>query len=134
MLPDDLTDALLELSRTPVLLVASDYDGVIAPIVTDPNEAHPKRETAVALGEGILLDATVRVKLPAPLAPFRRSAQATAPAGAGRFAQDVAVDGMSLVVRSQAVLAPYARVPAADYDAFTRFCAEVDAAESQLVR
>ena len=29
MLPDDLTDALLELSRTPVLLVASDYDGVI---------------------------------------------------------------------------------------------------------
>jgi trehalose-phosphatase len=49
MLPDDLTDALLELSRTPVLLVASDYDGVIAPIVTDPNEAHPKRETAVAL-------------------------------------------------------------------------------------
>jgi trehalose-phosphatase len=49
MLPDDLTDALLELSRTPVLLVASDYDGVIAPIVTDPDEARPKRETAVAL-------------------------------------------------------------------------------------
>jgi trehalose-phosphatase len=49
MLPDDLTDALLEVSRTPVLLVASDYDGVIAPIVHDPNEARPQRETSVAL-------------------------------------------------------------------------------------
>jgi hypothetical protein len=39
-----------------------------------------------------------------------------------------------MLVRSRAVLAPYARVPAADYEAFTRFCAEVDAAESQLVR
>ena len=66
MLPDPLTDALLELSRTPVLLVASDYDGVIAPIVPDPNAAHPQRETAVALrswqaAEDVVQDGMIKV-------------------------------------------------------------------------
>jgi len=33
----------------PVLLVTSDYDGTLAPIVDDPNRAFPRRETMVAL-------------------------------------------------------------------------------------
>lgn len=37
------------LANVPVLLVASDYDGTIAPIVADPAEAHPNRESLVAL-------------------------------------------------------------------------------------
>ena len=41
--------ALERLAQAPVLLVASDYDGTLAPIVDDPNEAHPQREALVAL-------------------------------------------------------------------------------------
>ena len=40
---------LNELARTPQLLVATDYDGTIAPIVEDPPRAFPRRETVVAL-------------------------------------------------------------------------------------
>lgn len=47
--PDELTAALRELARVPVLLVASDYDGTIAPIVDDPTQAKPNREAIVAL-------------------------------------------------------------------------------------
>lgn len=44
-----LDDALHELARVPMLLVASDYDGTIAPIVDDPTQAKPNREAIVAL-------------------------------------------------------------------------------------
>ena len=45
----ELDRRLEELARTPSLLVACDYDGTIAPIVSDPMKAQPIRETAVAL-------------------------------------------------------------------------------------
>lgn len=45
----DFEAALERLARTPVLLVASDYDGTLAQIVDDPREAHPEREALVAL-------------------------------------------------------------------------------------
>ncbi len=47
-----LTDPFLELdtiATAPVLLVASDYDGTLAPIVMDPTRAFPHREAMVAL-------------------------------------------------------------------------------------
>ncbi|HWL93592.1 MAG TPA: trehalose-phosphatase [Phycisphaerae bacterium] len=40
---------LEHLARVPVLLIASDYDGTLAPIVQDPREARPLREASVAL-------------------------------------------------------------------------------------
>ncbi|MCB9855737.1 MAG: trehalose-phosphatase [Phycisphaerales bacterium] len=45
----ELDGALEALAIVPVLLVASDYDGTIAPIVTDPAKARPHREAVVAL-------------------------------------------------------------------------------------
>ena len=44
-----LDAALVGLSRLPMLLVATDYDGTIAPIVSDPSQAKPSREAMVAL-------------------------------------------------------------------------------------
>lgn len=44
---DERIDAL---ARTPVLLVACDFDGTIAPIVPTPDQAFPDREAIVALG------------------------------------------------------------------------------------
>lgn len=44
-----LSEGLLGLARMPMLLVASDYDGTIAPIVNDPSQAKPSREALVAL-------------------------------------------------------------------------------------
>lgn len=46
---NDLTRRLARLARTPVLLVATDYDGTLAPIVADPAAARPLRESVVAL-------------------------------------------------------------------------------------
>ncbi len=47
---DPRFSAVLEhLARTPVLLVASDYDGTLAPIVPNPAEARPHRAGLVAL-------------------------------------------------------------------------------------
>ncbi len=43
------SQALDFLAQTPVLLVASDYDGTLAPIVTDPDRAFPIGEVLVAL-------------------------------------------------------------------------------------
>ena len=40
---------LERLARVPTLLVASDYDGTLAPIVNDPSQASPLRESMVAL-------------------------------------------------------------------------------------
>lgn len=44
-----LDESLDRIATVPVLLVASDYDGTIAPIVSDPSEAHPKRPSIVAI-------------------------------------------------------------------------------------
>ena len=42
-------ERLEQIARTPVLLVASDYDGTLAPIVDEPMSAKPNREAIVAL-------------------------------------------------------------------------------------
>jgi trehalose-phosphatase len=62
----DLDPALVrridEFARTPVVLVASDYDGTIATIVEDPAAARPRREAVVALRAlAALPDTTVAV-------------------------------------------------------------------------
>jgi trehalose 6-phosphate phosphatase len=44
-----LLDALSALARLPTLLIASDYDGTISPIVSDPSQAKPCRESMIAL-------------------------------------------------------------------------------------
>ncbi len=46
---NELESQLARLARVPVLLVASDYDGTLAPIVADPAEARPQREVLVSL-------------------------------------------------------------------------------------
>ncbi|WP_278260471.1 trehalose-phosphatase [Nocardia sp. AG03] len=48
-LPLDVRRALASVARVPRLLVASDYDGTIAPIVSDPAKAFPQRESVSAL-------------------------------------------------------------------------------------
>ncbi|MEM9662630.1 MAG: trehalose-phosphatase [Planctomycetota bacterium] len=45
----DLSDSLERLATAPTLLVASDYDGTLSPIVEDPSKAVPDRESIVAL-------------------------------------------------------------------------------------
>lgn len=45
----DLSARIKEIARAPVLLVASDYDGTLAPIVSQPANAHPIRESMIAL-------------------------------------------------------------------------------------
>ncbi|HKQ49736.1 MAG TPA: trehalose-phosphatase [Phycisphaerae bacterium] len=47
--PDSLTARIADLARASVLLVATDFDGTVAPIVDDPARAEMNRETAVAL-------------------------------------------------------------------------------------
>ena len=37
----ELRRAIVQLARTPRLLVACDYDGTLAPIVEDPEKARP---------------------------------------------------------------------------------------------
>lgn len=46
---EPLFESLDALASAPVLLVASDYDGTLAPIVDDPAQAFPDREAMVAL-------------------------------------------------------------------------------------
>ena len=57
-LPQPLLDDLARLARVPQLLVATDYDGTIAPIVSDPMRAVPDRENVVALRSLANLDQT----------------------------------------------------------------------------
>lgn len=45
----ELHEAIERLARTPVLLVACDYDGTLAPIVSNPADALPCRESVIAL-------------------------------------------------------------------------------------
>jgi trehalose 6-phosphate phosphatase len=49
-LPDDLADALARLAERRPLLLASDYDGVLAPLVDDPSAAAPLDGIADVLG------------------------------------------------------------------------------------
>lgn len=44
-----LRERLIEVARSPVLLVAADFDGTLAPIVSRPDQAETDRETLVAL-------------------------------------------------------------------------------------
>ncbi len=46
---DPLDHALEAVAKSPVLLIATDYDGTLAPIVEDPAQAKPLRESLVAL-------------------------------------------------------------------------------------
>lgn len=48
-LPAELRRAIVQIARTPRLLVASDYDGTLAPIVSDPRKARPEPEVIGAL-------------------------------------------------------------------------------------
>lgn len=46
---DDLPSRLSELARTPLLLVASDFDGTLSPLTPAPWQAKPNREAVAAL-------------------------------------------------------------------------------------
>lgn len=49
MSTEEVDARLRELARVPVLLVACDYDGTLAPIIDNPDEARPLRESVAAL-------------------------------------------------------------------------------------
>jgi trehalose 6-phosphate phosphatase len=57
-LPAELRRMIVQLARTPRLLVACDYDGTLAPIVADPNQAKPLPESVHALRSLAALPAT----------------------------------------------------------------------------
>jgi trehalose 6-phosphate phosphatase len=57
-LPADLTNALSAVARVPHLLVASDFDGTLAPIVNHPGDARPLPAAASALRALAQLPAT----------------------------------------------------------------------------
>ncbi|MFC4603733.1 trehalose-phosphatase [Rhodococcus kronopolitis] len=57
-LPLELRRRLIAVARTPRLLVASDYDGTMAPIVSDPAKAFPHAESVRALRALASLPAT----------------------------------------------------------------------------
>ena len=65
-LPAELRRAIVQLARTPRLLVASDYDGTLAPIVADPEQARPPPESVNALRSLASLHETARVEVAAP--------------------------------------------------------------------
>ncbi|APU12448.1 MULTISPECIES: trehalose-phosphatase [Actinoalloteichus] len=48
-LPADLRRAIIQTARTPRLLIACDYDGTLAPIVANPDQARPLPESVHAL-------------------------------------------------------------------------------------
>jgi len=48
---DELLQNLDEIARTPLLLVASDFDGTIAPLVTDPAVADLDHVGAAVMDE-----------------------------------------------------------------------------------
>lgn len=45
----ELAERIRQVARVPVLLVACDYDGTIAPLVVDPMEARPNRDSVAAM-------------------------------------------------------------------------------------
>ncbi|MEM9064005.1 MAG: trehalose-phosphatase [Planctomycetota bacterium] len=46
---ETLDEAIARVARSPVLLVATDYDGTLAPIVENPADARPHREAVIAV-------------------------------------------------------------------------------------
>jgi trehalose 6-phosphate phosphatase len=58
-LPAELRRALSGVARVPRLLVASDYDGTLAPIVSNPDDARPLGESAAALRSLAALPSTM---------------------------------------------------------------------------
>lgn len=81
VLPAALDRALSELAARPQVLVAVDFDGVLAPIVADPDAARPLPEASAALSR--LADSPgVRIALVSgrTLADLRRLARPPAPA------------------------------------------------------
>ncbi|PZM95567.1 MAG: trehalose-phosphatase, partial [Actinobacteria bacterium] len=48
-IPDELRAAIGRIARVPLLLVACDYDGTLAPIVEDPTKAVPLPESVAAI-------------------------------------------------------------------------------------
>lgn len=46
---DELASRLSELARTPILLIASDFDGTLSPLAAEPSLAKPNREAVAAL-------------------------------------------------------------------------------------
>jgi trehalose-phosphatase len=57
-LDPDLVAALDRVARVPHLMVASDYDGTLAPIVTDPSRAFPLPDAIAALADLVALPHT----------------------------------------------------------------------------
>ncbi|MBO0680845.1 trehalose-phosphatase [Mycolicibacterium sp. S2-37] len=57
-LPDDLRGALDAVARLPRVLIACDYDGTLAPIVANPQDARPLPRSAAALEALTTLPAT----------------------------------------------------------------------------
>ncbi|WP_179951605.1 trehalose-phosphatase [Halopolyspora algeriensis] len=57
-LPAELRRMIVQLARTPRLLVACDYDGTLAPIVADPSQAKPLPESVHAMRALAALPAT----------------------------------------------------------------------------
>ncbi|GAA3247794.1 hypothetical protein GCM10017691_57350 [Pseudonocardia petroleophila] len=55
----DLDQAVREIAAVPTLLVALDFDGVLAPLVDVPSESRPLPESAAALGSLATLPGTV---------------------------------------------------------------------------
>src|SRR4051794_21582916 len=45
----ELAERVRHLARVPILLVACDYDGTIAPLVDDPMRARPNRDSVAAM-------------------------------------------------------------------------------------
>lgn len=57
-LPPDINEALERLSRAPVLLVASDFDGTLAPLADHPDKVVPDEDALGALRELASLEST----------------------------------------------------------------------------
>ena len=64
-LPAELKRALATVARVPRVLIACDYDGTMAPIVNNPDDARPLTESAAALEHSELL-----AKLGVEVQPF----------------------------------------------------------------
>lgn len=62
-LPPDVRDALIAAARTPDLLVVSDYDGTVSPIVPNPADAVPNPDSARAIADLATLDHTTTALL-----------------------------------------------------------------------
>jgi trehalose 6-phosphate phosphatase len=58
-LPTDLSAALDAVARVPRLLIACDYDGTLAPIVANPEDARPLPASAAALRELAAVPSTI---------------------------------------------------------------------------